>query len=115
MDISAHPRLDPKLKETYDRIMGTSVGVKTPLPQPEKPTKVATPSTHHAEVKTPQQRGHLSHLAYSASNPKKETAPQSHEGKKTSDDSLLFTIIMGAGGVLFFVFYTIFWMSFLGF
>ncbi len=49
MDISAHPRLDPKLKDTYDRIMGTSVGVKTTAPphpvekSPEKPWKSPEP------------------------------------------------------------------------
>lgn len=122
MDITAHPRLDPKLKDTYDRIMGTTVGVKTPTPShpaeksPDKPV-TKTAEKHAAQS---QNHGHLSHLAYSAANPKKEvheTEPKpaaptkSHKG---TEDSLLFPILLGAGGVLFFVFYAIFWMSFFG-
>lgn len=131
MDIAAHPKLDPKLKETYDRIMGTSLGVKMPHAAPPEhhvthadgaPKKTHQESSHHAPAKETdhpaapvhQAPGHLSHIAYSASSVKKTEEPKKAGEAAIKTDSLLFPIIMGAGGVIFFVFYAIFWMSFFG-
>ncbi len=134
MDMTAHPKLDPKLKDTYDRIMGTSVGVKPPQPtvalKPE-PTEVA--NTQHAEEKNDPQVGAaiteekkapvkaaptLSHIAYNAEEAKKQkqkTTESHHANPQViRTDTLLFPLLIGAGGVIFFVFYAIFWMSFFG-
>lgn len=109
MDLKKHPNLDPKLKETYDRIMGTSVGVKPP---------VHTPAPDH---ETPHEAPHLSHIAYHADGTKKATpAPQPHTAPThaqptvVSHDSLLLPLLLGIGGVIFFVAYSIFWMRYFG-
>lgn len=131
MDPKAHPRLDPKLKETYDRIMGMKTGSKPPTPvssgQVEQVTIDNKPATETAPSASnaPHTTGHLSHIAYNASS--KMTKPEekkheevTHEEKKEehkeakTSDSMVVPIILGVSGVIFFIFYAIFWMRFFG-
>ena len=108
MDIAKHPKLD--------RIMGTTVGVKSPPHAPATPhpaAKAAAPT----QKETPpahQPPGHIAHLAYNASSaPKKE--PTHHaQTQAVKSDSLLLPLILGIGGVIFFVAYAIIWMRFFG-
>lgn len=121
MDAKTYPNLNPKLKETYDRIMGTATAAKPHAPTPAA-AKSSTPLPHDQHDSTPAAPehhvtpGHLSHLAYNASmahkKEKPESAPATTAGVKK--DSLLLPLILAAGGVVFFVAYAIFWMSFFG-
>lgn len=118
MDITKHPKLDPKLQETYDRIMGTAVGVKAPThPAPAAhPAQKAAPTTHKDAPEAHHTNGHLSHIAYNASSAQKKE-PVMHVKSQTQavkSDSLLLPLLMGIGGVIFFVAYAIFWMRFFG-
>jgi len=125
MDLKAYPKLDPKLKETYDRIMGMKAGVKshdpssgehvaqvtiddTPATQPPH-----SPATQHAA-------GHLSHIAYNAATGTIKPEEKKHEIRSTDHkeerkpQSMIVPIILGVSGVIFFIFYAIFWMRFFG-
>jgi hypothetical protein len=123
MDTKAYPNLDPKLKETYDRIMGTGTSAQPQSHAPVKhedtvkphmasgahtpPAPKSSPTTHR-----------LSHIAYNATdgNLKGHDEKEKHEEKKSDSnkDTLIIPIVLGVCGVIFFVFYSIFWMNFFG-
>jgi hypothetical protein len=124
MDAKPYPNLNPKLKETYDRIMGTTTTVK--MPHPAETHTAKNPSPAHQTVAraqvTPAARtttpvhastGQLTHIAYNASMAaKKEKAHTAANDKEVS--SLLLPILLATGGVVFFVVYSIFWLNFFG-
>jgi hypothetical protein len=124
MDPKLYPKLDPKLKETYDRIMGTATSGK-PL---HHAAQTASPRTHAAPAanlddavthQTQTTPHHLSHIAYTASSgglKTHEKKPEHGESKKSNskDDALIVPIIIGISGVIFFVAYAFFWVNFFG-
>jgi hypothetical protein len=123
MDTQSYPNLDPKLKETYDRIMGTATSAK-PVHHAAN-TSVHTAPASHAAAKSPthpEQHSvhtdkvtspphHLSHIAYNAAS------GSLHEEVKKSDQKTnvpMMPIVLAVGGVLFFIFYAVFWFNFFG-
>jgi hypothetical protein len=116
MDQKTYPNLNPKMKEAYDRIMGTATTTRPPAahevtPKAPLPHQAAAPApqNHHAAA------GHLSHIAYNASMAPKSTPEKSKSSTAgLSKESLLLPILLAAGGVIFFVVYAIFWLNFFG-
>lgn len=128
MDLKDHPKLDPKLKETYDRIMGMKTGTKPTTPPATEHVEEVTIDTKpaaDAPSTAPHASGHLSHIAYNASSgttkpDEKKHEAVKHEEKKpehkevNGNDSMVVPIVLGVSGVIFFVFYAIFWIRFFG-
>ena len=130
--------LDPKLKETYERVMGTSLGVKPTTPtvpvmktepsvQPEsqiipQPAPEQSPETQ-LKVETPiasTNDGTTVSQVFRADNQSKDTEPatvSSPSFKKASTTKIgsnkLFPIIV-IGAVLFLAAYAVIWAKLLG-
>lgn len=99
MDPKKATNLDPKLKETYERIMNTHV-VATPAPQtPVNPTTTQPVQAPQQPVASPQPQPQSANAAPLV------TAPP----KKTSNLMLVIYIL---AGVLFFIIYALFWIKF---
>jgi hypothetical protein len=130
MDLKAYPNLDPKLKETYDRIMGTGTSVKplhhaakSPQTHSSHSTQSAAPTSASHEAHTEKVSAtphHLTHLAYNAADGNVKATDKGvnalHAEKKSeiNNNNLILPIVIGVCGVLFFVFYSYFWMNFFG-
>lgn len=102
--------LDPKLKEAYDRVMGTQLNTQKPQPLQSQPA-VATPAQQTAQTPAPEQ-------------PKEQT-PQvemvnintpTSQGETTvaapAKKSKMKPVIFVIAGVLFFAIYTFIWLKF---
>lgn len=117
MDQKTYPNLNPKLKETYDRIMGTATTAHPPAATSNTQAAPAHHETHQAAPTVPQPPhatpSHLSHLAYNASMASKHEKVQASTSG-LSKQSLMLPILLAAGGVIFFVGYSIFWLNFFG-
>ncbi len=93
MDPKKQPTLDPKLKEIYDRVMGTP----TPRPAPQSP-----PSPKQVEEKK-EEKPRLFHQ-----NTSSKAFVDKGESSSKKPWGLVFIII----GVLFLITYTLFWLKF---
>ena len=125
MDAKAYPNLNPKLKETYDRIMGTSTTVKVPHPADSHSTKHPSPAHQTvARAAVPQasapkapshlSHGQLTHIAYNASQAARQEKKVEEKQSEKEGSSLVLPIVLGVGGVIFFVVYSFFWLNFFG-
>jgi hypothetical protein len=130
MDLKSYPNLDPKLKETYDRIMGTGTSVKPShhaAKTPQTNASHSTQSTPHDATshgshtdKVSSTPHHLTHLAYNAADgnlkahEKGANTPHAEKKSEVNKNNLIVPIVLGVCGVLFFVFYSYFWMNFFG-
>lgn len=119
--------LDPKLKETYERVMGTSLGGSpTPPPtmetqplttQPEpKPEPQAQPEP---QIPLPTEGSTVSQV-FRADNTDKATQtatvnpPSKNEKKAKAGGGKLLPIIIIVGAVIFFVVYAVLWAKLAG-
>lgn len=113
-------KLDPKIKEAYDRVMSTPVSTPQPLPtdQPLQSTPsfnqnvASTPSSAPVQP-TPTIVPGVSPTLSSRREPETVhigSTPHANVGKnKNSSGSLIIYII---GGIVFLIVYTVFWLKF---
>lgn len=116
------PNLDPKLKEVYERVMGTPVGGTNPQPASQPPLPPQTqpswapplppppspiPPPPPPQTSAPQQSRPFPVVNLPAAAPKQETAVSVPQKK-----SHLTTIIFAIVGLVFFAVYALFWMRF---
>lgn len=95
--------LDPKLKETYDRVMGTQVN---PLPSAAKPVEPSAPTPlpsaqHNEPIPVSHTDTHVFVATPSASS-------QNFTAKKSSKISPVIFIV---AGLVFFAVYTVVWLK----
>ena len=125
--------LDPKLKETYERVMGTSFGsnptppaptmetqpieqnVTQPAPEqsPEPQMQVETPTASTNQETTVSQ---VFRADESTKSPDTTTVnpPSKNETTTKTNKSKSMLIIIGVGAVIFFVAYAVLWAKLLG-
>ncbi len=111
MDPKSTQTLDPKLKEAYDRVMGTTLPQTSPPPITEKPTAPMDPMTTHE----PQNKPSAPPIHQTTQMPTPiTTAPHissgfvaPHEEKKPAVSGTLLII----AGVVFLIVYTLFWLK----
>ncbi len=126
--------LDPKLKETYERVMGTSFAPATPSPQPRpvqttvvqepqpiaaaQPMAVAPPSLPPIDVANPAPEMVPSPQTPKSGDPFKgfEPPPATVIMKETTTKkkSLLMPILLMVGGLIFFIAYGVIWAKVFG-
>lgn len=112
MDPKSLSSLDPKLKETYERVMGTSVPQQaptapaTPVVEPENnvPVTPAPPISEPAEQ--PVQANTSPFMASSMGQPLPNPAEMQQQAA-----SPMLKIAYIVGGIIFFIVYTIFWIK----
>jgi hypothetical protein len=105
MDAKYPANLDPKLKEAYDRVMGTN-------------GKSQKHAEHHDAPKmvTKQVRSDEPTIVHLGNEHPRTVAPgETTVAKPESHTSPVVMIILGIVGVLFFIAYAIFWGQMLGF
>lgn len=106
--------LDPKLKETYDRIMGTRVNVQSPkpvapAPQPSPQEHVPVEGVAPVSTSAPaakEEKPEMVNINTSSSSP----APAA----KTASSKKMSPIIFVVAGVGFFLVYTVVWLKIFG-
>ena len=122
--------LDPKLKETYERVMGTSLGANPttspvptmetqtitqpqqtePQPQPEAPVAtIADENTTVSQIFRADSPSKISEPATVSSPSFKKGATTKTDGNKKS-----LLIIIAIGVVVFFAIYAVIWAKVLG-
>lgn len=101
MDPKSLSAIDPKLKETYERVMGTSV----PQAQQAAPENTpVTPAPPVADVPEPPFPSNNSPFMSSS-------APLPNPATMNQNASPMLKIAYIVGGVIFFIVYTIFWIK----
>lgn len=113
--------LDPKLREAYDRVMGTGVAQPTahpqpPHPEPSQPPKMVTEPVKHEEKDSD---SGVVHFSADTHKHKKEEKPEpketTHVEAKSEGKSPVTPILLGIIGALFFIGYALFWAQLFGF
>lgn len=116
MDPKLAQNLDPKLKETYDRIMGTQINpqpgtpvpavpqpVQTPTPTPQFQTQPQTPTqTAEQQVPVSPQPGMVNINA---------TVAQAKPVASAASKKKMSPVIFIAAGIGFFLIYTVIWLK----
>ena len=128
--------LDPKLKESYERVMGTSFAPATPSPEPTPqpvqttvvqepetpiapqpviqvplpPIDVANPIPEPEMVQSPQMPTTGDPFKEVVSPPATVTMKATPKKKK----KILMPVLLGVGGLIFFVAYAIIWAKVFG-
>ena len=99
--------LDPQLKATYERVMGTNVAAPTPAPSPASaPTPPPTPPSSPAQqpaVTVPQGSNDIKVVA---GNPNATKVVAGGSGKSGGLSPVLVAIVL----ILFFAIYTFVWL-----
>jgi hypothetical protein len=104
-------QLNPKLREAYERVMGTVVAPNPTTPSTPMPQAASTPSLSavpplkeevHIPMSSPTSQ------VFSATAPKTYTSPSVVAPKKKSGVSPL---IIAIGAVAFFIIYAVFWIK----
>lgn len=106
MDPKTTTTLDPKLKETYERVMQTNISPASPTGGPVSSNGSTTPiqASGPAIFQTPP----LQHPATKATTTFVAVAP-AHQSLRR-----LLPVLLFLGAVTFFVFYSLFWINFFG-
>jgi hypothetical protein len=116
--------LDPKLKETYERVMGTSLGANPtesaaptmetqpvtqpePQAQPEAPAPAPTVENSSSQVFRADNTTASVETA-TVNPPSKDAKPAKADGKK------LLPVIIAVGAIVFFAIYALLWAKLLG-
>lgn len=124
MDPQSANNLDPKLKETYDKVMGTTTAPAagaapgTPAPQPVAPP-AGTPPPQDAAAPAQNAAPSIPQTPYQADNLSFQAAIQTPANNQTplgavvppQQPSSLLRILYIVGGVIFFVVYTFVWVK----
>ncbi len=110
--------MDPKLKEAYDRVMATPVPppLTTPKPANPQPTVVsptAVASQEPMQATTPIASTTLSATPANTPTQSKQTVGFAVAMPKHSSSGLkMLPVLIGIGGVIFFIVYAVFWIKF---
>jgi hypothetical protein len=97
------PQLDPKLKEAYDRVMGTVVTPPQRPPEPTHQEPVTAPPAQPQAMAIPQPATTIEHTP--------TPAPAAHTEKKKGKVSPL---IIALGLIVFLLIYTLVWIKYFG-
>lgn len=101
--------LDPKLKETYDRVMGTevptNVGASSPANEPQKHVPVEHIVTPQNPVTVPAQENSEPEMININAAPNTNASSQVSKGRKISP--VIFVVV----GVAIFSLYTVIWLK----
>lgn len=105
MDAKYPANLDPKLKEAYDRVMGTNT--KHQKHEQHNPAPKMVTQQVHSDEPTIVHLGneHQQHASHG----------ETTVAKPANSSSAILTFILGVVGILFFIGYAIFWAQILGF
>ena len=128
--------LDPKLKETYERVMGTSFAPATPSTPPAQPRPIQTtvvqepedpiaaaPVMQEAPLPPINVADPSSEMVQSPQMPKtdnhfQETVPPPTtvlmQGATPKKKNFLIPVLLGVGGLIFFVAYAVIWAKVFG-
>lgn len=108
--------LDPKLKETYDRVMGMQLNPRpatpkspqpvAPVPQSQTPVQPASPVS--APEHSAQDDSQVEMVNINTPTPQGQTNTTAASAKKSKIKPVIFV----AAGVLFFAIYTVIWLKF---
>lgn len=115
MDPTALSNLDPKLKETYDRVMGTPSPTSDSSPTPTTPPADTTSSTNselptnELSAPTPTNMGQEPHPETVTISQPLPAAPSSSIVNKPHGHSGLIRVFYILGAMVFFVIYVFFW------
>lgn len=107
MDNKYPANLDPKLKEAYDRVMGTNVTPAKSASQHHQAPKMVTQQVHNDEPT-------IVHLGGTNEQQAEHHAASATQSEQQKASSAILMIILGVIGVLFFIGYAIFWAQVLG-
>lgn len=120
MDPKTAPTLDPKLKEAYDRVMGTSLPTAPPSSTPPPPMQPAAPVQKMADPMSLHEAPPHTHPLQATpttpvTSPTKPSGISSgfvapHEEKNSAVSGKLLLI----AGVVFLIVYTLFWLKWFG-
>lgn len=102
--------LDPKLKETYDRVMGTELpkAASSPTPPPLASPSAPTPPPVQSQPVEPMPAAHTESQVFVASPTTSSSAFTAKKPRKISP------VILIALGVAFFGVYTVVWLKVFG-
>lgn len=106
MDPKKMPDLDPKLKEAYERVMGTAVnGAKPVAVTPPAPTPTPPPPPPAAQQTTPPETN-------TAPQPVSSPAPEVNPLPEPENKKQFSPVILVVVGIVFFLVYILFWLKF---
>lgn len=114
MDKTLPTNLDPKLKEVYERVMGTPTaksGVIPPLPTPAPAAVQPPPKPQAPAPQTPVQPT-MMQATPNTSGP--ATSSTTFVAQPPATKPKISPVIIIVGGVAFFIAYVLFWLSFFG-
>lgn len=94
--------LDPKLKETYDRIMGTAVNPSAPPSAMAQPAVAAAPPQAAAQTIRP---------AFAPAQPSQPLQPLARVSPEKQTTGKMLPIVFVVVAVIFFIAYAIFWVK----
>jgi hypothetical protein len=124
--------LDPKLKETYERVMGTSFASATPPPAQPRPVQTTvvqepqppiaaqpvTPPPPPIDVANPASEMVSSPQTPKIGDPFKETVPPPAtvvmKGNNAKKKNILLPVLLVVGGLIFFIAYGVIWAKVFG-
>jgi hypothetical protein len=136
MDPKLIANMDPKLRETYERVMGTAaassplsapppsngtsnqLSQSLPIQQPEIPTPMAPPATEElsSQLVTPVTPPTPAPTPVDATSTMFQPLPSPasvNQEAQTNETSFLLRILYIVGGIIFFILYAIFWIKIL--
>jgi len=112
MDPQALNNLDPKLRETYERVMGTPTETAPPAVfSPETPLPTTPAETLVPAVESPAQSNTNGGVTGVFQTPFTNTPTAAMQIPQPHDASPLLRVFYIVGALVFFVVYTIFWMK----
>jgi hypothetical protein len=106
--------LDPKLRATYEQVMGTSTN-----PAPAAPPKIevqqeAQQPAAETLPPPPPASGTGSQVFRASDSPKETTDPTQNDTKEKKKSKFPFALLIGMGVVIFFAAYAVIWAKLLG-
>lgn len=112
MDIKQFSQLDPKLKETYERVMGTGINPSTkPQGAASAPQRMSQPQTFVPKPFQPIQQM-TQQQPFKPIQPQPGAQPiQRPQTQNLKKKNKIIPILAGLGGIIFIVGYTFFWIK----
>ncbi|OGH05230.1 MAG: hypothetical protein A2W22_01255 [Candidatus Levybacteria bacterium RBG_16_35_11] len=113
----AVPQLDPKLKEAYDRVMGTVVTPSKPAePQPQvSPPPPPAHSEPIQPVSPPPAQPTLEHLSqHPSSSATMVPSPTAEKAAVVKTKRKVSPLIIGLGVIVFLAIYAVVWIKYFG-
>lgn len=109
MDLSKLNQLDPKLKETYERVMGTSARPTTVAPQPTIQNQtIQSQPIQPQPIPQPLEPARPQPIAQS--QPVKIQPIQKPQTQNLKKKNKMLPIFLALGGIIFLIVYAFFWI-----